>query len=109
MTTWYSYRFETGKAKPLPVSRVRRPPWSGFLAGFQNTMTVPPFSWTVSGPGEGICHLINQEEGRHLFLDATYTSRVQWTIPRHKKGPTRNPVGPVFVFGTLTSSSYKLK
>jgi hypothetical protein len=29
------------------------------------------FLWTVSGQGEGICHLIYLEEGRHLFLNAT--------------------------------------
>ena len=41
------------------------------LVGFQNAMTVPSFLWTVSGPGEGICHLIILKEGRHDLVDAT--------------------------------------
>jgi hypothetical protein len=33
--------------------------------GCQNAMTFSPFCGPCPGPGEGICHLINLEEGRH--------------------------------------------
>ena len=35
------------------------------LVGFQNDMTFSSHLWTVSGQGEGICHLIYLKEGRH--------------------------------------------
>ena len=41
----------------VPVSRGREVAFF-VLVGFQNVMTHPSYLRSVSGPGEGICHLI---------------------------------------------------